>query len=116
MTLRCIAGIVRPDEGRIVLDGRVCYDSAQRIDLPPQQRNVGLLFQNYALSPNMTVEQNILSGLKAKKTRPPARPPAPKCIAGHAAGITCQALPGPLSGGQQQRAALAASLWPDPES
>ena len=44
MTLRCIAGIVRPDEGRIVLDGRVLFDSAQGIDLPPQQRNVGLLF------------------------------------------------------------------------
>ena len=59
MTLRCIAGIVRPDEGRIVLDGRVLFDSAQGIDLPPQQRNVGLLFQNYALFPNMTVEQRI---------------------------------------------------------
>ena len=64
MTLRCIAGIVRPDEGRIVLDGRVLFDSAQGIDLPPQQRNVGLLFQNYALFPNMTVEQNVLCGLK----------------------------------------------------
>ena len=67
MTLRCIAGIVRPDEGRIVLDGRVLFDSAQGIDLPPQQRNVGLLFQNYALFPNMTVEQNILSALKKEK-------------------------------------------------
>ena len=46
MTLRCIAGIVRPDSGRIVLDGRVLFDSEQGIDLPPQQRNVGLLFQN----------------------------------------------------------------------
>ena len=67
MTLRCIAGIVKPDRGRIVLDGRVLFDSAQHIDLPPQQRGVGLLFQNYALFPNMTVEQNILCGLKAEK-------------------------------------------------
>ena len=67
MTLRCIAGIVRPDEGRIVLDGRVLFDSTQGIDLPPQQRNVGLLFQNYALFPNMTVEQNILCALKKEK-------------------------------------------------
>ena len=59
MTLRCIAGIVKPDAGRIVLDGRVLFDSAQHIDLPPQQRGVGLLFQNYALFP--------------------ARPAAPKC-------------------------------------
>ena len=63
MTLRCIAGIVRPDSGRIVLDGRVLFDSEQGIDLHPQQRNVGLLFQNYALFPNMTVEQNILCAL-----------------------------------------------------
>ena len=67
MTLRCIAGIVRPDEGRIVLDGRVLFDSAQGIDLPPQQRNVGLLFQNYALFPNMTVEQNIGIGFTGNK-------------------------------------------------
>ena len=67
MTLRCIAGIVKPDRGRIVLDGRVLFDSDRHIDLPPQQRGVGLLFQNYALFPNMTVEQNILCGLKAEK-------------------------------------------------
>ena len=59
MTLRCIAGIVKPDAGRIVLDGRVLFDSAQHIDLPPQQRGVGLLFQNYALYPHLTVRQNI---------------------------------------------------------
>ena len=69
MTLRCIAGIVKPDKGRIVLDGRVLFDSEQHIDLPPQQRGAGLLFQNYALFPNMTVEQNILCGLKAEKNR-----------------------------------------------
>ena len=69
MTLRCIAGIVKPDAGRIVLDGRVLFDSAQHIDLPPQQRGVGLLFQNYALFPNMTVEQNVLCGLKAEKDK-----------------------------------------------
>ena len=67
MTLRCIAGIVKPDRGRIVLDGRVLFDSDRHIDLPPQQRGVGLLFQNYALFPNMTVEQNILCGLKTEK-------------------------------------------------
>ena len=50
-----------------MLDGRVLFDSAQHIDLPPQQRGVGLLFQNYALFPNMTVEQNVLCGLKAEK-------------------------------------------------
>lgn len=75
MTLRCIAGVVKPDSGRIVLDGRVLFDSEKGIDLPPQQRNVGLLFQNYALFPNMTVEQNILCALKRKKTPPPGKLP-----------------------------------------
>ena len=69
MTLKCIAGIMTPDRGRIVLNGRVLFDSEAGIDLPPQQRNVGLLFQNYALFPNMTVEQNILCGLKAEKDK-----------------------------------------------
>ena len=59
MTLKCIAGIEKPDEGHIELDGRVLFDSEKKIDLPPQQRRVGYLFQNYALFPNMTVQQNI---------------------------------------------------------
>ena len=54
VTLRCIAGILKPDEGRITLDGVVLYDSAAGIDLPPQQRRAGYLFQQYALFPNMT--------------------------------------------------------------
>ncbi len=60
MTLKCIAGIERPDRGRIALDGRVLFDSEKKIDLPPQERRVGYLFQNYALFPGMTVRQNIL--------------------------------------------------------
>ena len=95
MTLRCIAGIVRPDEGRIVLDGRVLFDSAQGIDLPPQQRNVGLLFQNYALFPNMTVEQNILCALKKEKD-PAAQAPARRAF--RRAAAACR--PGPHPGGQ----------------
>ena len=63
MTLKCIAGIERPDSGHIELDGVVLYDSRKRIDLHPQQRRVGYLFQNYALFPNMTLRQNILCGL-----------------------------------------------------
>ena len=59
VTLKCIAGILTPDEGHIELDGVTLYDSAARIDLPPQQRRVGYLFQQYALFPNMTVRQNI---------------------------------------------------------
>ena len=110
MTLRCIAGVVKPDSGRIVLDGRVLFDSEKGIDLPPQQRNVGLLFQNYALFPNMTVEQNILCALKKEKD-----PAARKAACGSALRAMrleelAHRLPGELSGGQQQRAALARIL------
>ena len=57
MTLKCIAGIERPDEGRIVLNDRVLFDSAKRINLPPQKRKVGYMFQDYALFPAMNVVQ-----------------------------------------------------------
>lgn len=67
MTLRSIAGIHTPDEGRIVLGDRVLYDSAAGINLKPQVRNVGYLFQNYALFPNMTVRENIMAGLDVKR-------------------------------------------------
>jgi len=63
MTLRCIAGIETPDSGTIVLNGRVLFDSENKIDMPIRERKVGFLFQNYALFPNMTVEQNIAFGL-----------------------------------------------------
>ena len=110
MTLRCIAGVVKPDSGRIVLDGRVLFDSEKGIDLPPQQRNVGLLFQNYALFPNMTVEQNIFCALKKEKD-----PAARKAACGSALRAMrleelAHRLPSELSGGQQQRAALARIL------
>lgn len=110
MTLRCIAGVVKPDSGRIVLDGRVLFDSEKGIDLPPQQRNVGLLFQNYALFPNMTVEQNVLCALKKEKD-----PAARKAVCGSALRAMrleelAHRLPSELSGGQQQRAALARIL------
>ena len=59
MTLKCIAGIEKPDEGRIVLDGKVLFDSEKKINLPPQKRKVGYMFQDYALFPHMNVVQNI---------------------------------------------------------
>ena len=109
MTLRCIAGIVKPDAGRIVLDGRVLFDSAQHIDLPPQQRGVGLLFQNYALFPNMTVEQNVLCGLKAEKTSARKARCAEMLQAMRLESLA-KRYPAQLSGGQQQRTALARIL------
>ena len=69
MTLKCIAGIETPDEGRIVLNGKVLFDSKEKINLKPQERNIGYLFQNYALFPNMTVEENIGIGLIEDKEK-----------------------------------------------
>ena len=114
MTLRCIAGIVRPNEGRIVLDGRVLFDSAQGIDLPPQQRNVGLLFQNYALFPNMTVEQNILCALKKEKDPAARRAACAEALRAMRLEELAKRLPGTLSGGQQQRAARSRILAAKP--
>ena len=110
MTLRCIAGIVKPDRGRIVLDGRVLFDSVQHIDLPPQQRGVGLLFQNYALFPNMTVEQNILCGLKAEKDHAARRAACAEMLRAMRLEPFAKRYPVQLSGGQQQRTALARIL------
>lgn len=108
MTLRCIAGIVKPDEGYIELDGRVLFDSKKNINLRPQDRHVGLLFQNYALFPNMTVRQNLMTGLKAEKTE---KKEAEKRIQEMLEKFELKGLekhkPAELSGGQQQRVALA---------
>lgn len=65
MTLKCIAGVEKPDSGRIILDGETLFDSSRGICLSPQKRRVGYLFQNYALFPNMTAAQNILCGMRA---------------------------------------------------
>ena len=115
MTLRCIAGIVKPDAGRIVLDGRVLFDSAQHIDLPPQQRGVGLLFQNYALFPNMTVEQNVLCGLKAEKDKAARKARCAEMLQAMRLESLAKRYPAQLSGGQQQRTALARILVARPK-
>jgi molybdate transport system ATP-binding protein len=115
MTLQCLAGLMKPDNGRIVVDGVVWYDSEKRIFVPPQERGVGLLFQNYALFPNMTVRQNLLCGLRRETPRRDREAAARRLIERfHLAGLENQ-LPGQLSGGQQQRAALARCLARKPK-
>ena len=111
MTLKCIAGIEKPDEGRIVLNGRTLFDSANKIDLPPQKRRVGYLFQDYALFPNMTVERNIMAGM--------GKHPDPVAVrefieAFQLTGLE-KHLPTQLSGGQKQRTALARMMASKPE-
>ena len=114
MTLRCIAGIVRPDRGRIVLNGRTLFDSEQHIDLPPQQRGVGYLFQQYALFPHMTVEKNVCAGTR-EGTRAERKAAAQRILRTLGLEELAQRLPANLSGGQQQRAALARILVGKPE-
>ena len=115
LTLKSIAGIVTPDEGRIVLNGRVLFDSEQHMNLSPQVRNVGYLFQNYALFPNMTVEKNILCGLNREKDRNIRREKLENVLEMMELTSLRRSLPHQLSGGQQQRAALARILVSGPE-
>jgi molybdate transport system ATP-binding protein len=110
MTLRCIAGIDKPDQGRIVLDDVVLFDSARGINLPPQKRKVGYLFQNYALFPNMTTEKNILCGLYHEKDRAERGRMLDDTVRLLKLEGLEKRLPRQLSGGQQQRAALARIL------
>ncbi len=114
VTLRCIAGILKPDRGRIVLNGRVLFDSEQHINLPPQKRNVGYLFQQYALFPNMTVEQNILAGVRTG-TRAEKRAAVQAALHAFRLEDVAKQHPATLSGGQQQRTALARILVGKPE-
>lgn len=114
MTLRCIAGILRPDKGKIVLNGRTLFDSDKHIDLPPQQRRIGYLFQQYALFPHMTVEKNILAGTR-EGSRAARKAAADDIMRTLGLEALAKRLPGQLSGGQQQRAALARILVGKPE-
>ena len=115
MTLKCIAGIEKPDEGRIELDGRVLFDSERKINLPPQKRRVGYLFQNYALFPNMTVEQNILCGLNREKDKAARQARLRDMMRMMQLEGLEHRKPAQLSGGQQQRVALARILVNDPQ-
>jgi len=115
MTLKCIAGIERPDEGQIILDGVTLFDSKKRINLKPQQRRVGYLFQNYALFPNMTVRQNILCGLRQEKDKAKRQQLCQDKIKLMQLDGLEDRYPAQLSGGQQQRVALARILVNQPK-
>ncbi|SFG29520.1 sulfate/molybdate ABC transporter ATP-binding protein [Oribacterium sp. WCC10] len=105
MTLRSIAGIVKPDSGMISLNGHTLYDSARHVNIKPQMRNAGYLFQNYALFPNMTVEENIAAGLRGSLAY--NYPVVQRMIKKFSLQGLEKRLPGQLSGGQQQRVAIA---------
>lgn len=114
MTLKCIAGIEKPDSGRIVLNGRVLFDSEKKINLPVQKRNVGYLFQNYALFPTMTVEQNLMVVMGGKKEE--KRTKIKEQLERFELSGLEKRYPSQLSGGQQQRVALARMMIGEPEA
>lgn len=115
LTLRCIAGIEKPDRGRIILDGRTLFDSEQGINLPPQERRIGLMLQDYALFPNMTVHDNIRAGARREKDKRKRAATVEEMM--HRFGIEDLAkhMPSQLSGGQRQRVALARMLVSAPQ-
>ena len=114
MTLKCIAGIEKPDRGVIRLNDRVLFDSEQHICLPPQKRRVGYLFQDYALFPNMTVLENVKAGLR-RLPRCERDIAAQKALQEFRIEHLSQKRPDEISGGEKQRAALARIFVSAPE-
>ena len=107
LTLRAIAGLLRPRSGRIEIGGRAIFDAAEGVDLPPQQRHVGYVIQELALFPHLDVRHNVLIGLEREEGAP-ARYEQLRAL------LSIEGLderrPHELSGGQQQRVALARAL------
>lgn len=114
MTLKCIAGIETPDQGRIVLNNRVLFDSEKKINVPIQKRNVGYMFQSYALFPNMNVYENISVGLRARKVKD-VDIVVQKVMQQFRVFELASRYPKQLSGGQRQRVALARLMAYEPD-
>ncbi len=113
MTLKCIAGIEKVQSGYVMLDDRVLVDTAKKINLKPQQRKLGYLFQNYALFPTMTVEKNIAAGLSGRDKEEIRAKVAEMIQRFKLNGLEKQ-IPDQLSGGQQQRTAIARIMAYEP--
>lgn len=113
MTLQMMAGIISPKKGRIVFHDSVFLDTDKRVDIKPQKRRIGYLFQNYALFPSMTVEENIGAGIRGRSSEK-ERIVAEMVQRFHLSGLEKQ-VPSELSGGQQQRAALARIMASAPD-
>ena len=111
--LRTIAGLHSPDRGRIALDGERWLDTAAAIDLAPERRSCGYLFQEYALFPHLSAWRNVAFGLRGTSRRE-RRGRAEKALAGFGAAGLADAAPTKLSGGERQRVALARALVREP--
>ena len=114
LTLKCIAGIEKPDRGCIIVDGVTLFDSEKKINLTPQERRAGLMFQNYALFPNMTVLQNIRAGAKRERDSKKRNNMVQSVMDSFGLTEFADRYPHQLSGGQQQRVALARILVSSP--
>ncbi|HIS39305.1 MAG TPA: ATP-binding cassette domain-containing protein [Candidatus Aphodovivens avistercoris] len=114
LTMRCVAGIETPDEGRIVVNGKVFFDSAARINLTPQERKTALLFQNYMLFPNLTVAQNVAAGIGRDASKADRDAIVQRELKRFGLQGFDERYPSQLSGGQQQRVALARMLAAKP--
>lgn len=115
MTLRSIAGLITPDEGKIILNGRTLFDSAAKINVPIKDRKIGFLFQNYALFPHMTVEKNISYALSKVPSHERNRI-IDEMLTMMQIEHLRKRYPHEISGGQQQRVALARALAVNPEA
>lgn len=121
--LDCLAGLQRPDEGRVELAGRVLYDSTRGINLPPRKRGIGYVFQNYALFPHLTVRDNVMYGLKRRckcKDRQYSKDRRYSLSVFEVLEVLRltdlqDRYPAQLSGGEQQRVALARALMTEPD-
>jgi molybdate transport system ATP-binding protein len=113
LTLQCLAGLLRPDTGRIVVDDRVFFDGATGVDLPPQARRIGYVFQGYALFTHLTVAANVAFGLRGRPRAERLRRSAEVIERLGLAGLEAR-YPSELSGGQRQRVALGRALAIDP--
>ena len=114
ITLKCIAGLETPDKGKIIVNNKVLYDSSKNINLKPQDRNVGFVFQDYALFPHMTVSENIKLGL-INKNKFDKDEICNDYIGNFDLKKIKDLYPNQLSGGQKQRVALARVLVKEPE-
>ncbi|MGN6738992.1 ABC transporter ATP-binding protein [Dyella sp.] len=118
LTLRAIAGLMRPDAGHVGVRGRTLFDDFRGVDVPARARRIGYVFQDYALFPHLTVAQNVAFGLTSG-LRQPSRRNVPEAARRWLDAFELEGLanryPAQISGGQQQRVALARALAPQPE-
>lgn len=114
MLLNCIAGLISPDEGKIILNDKTFFDSGKSINLAPRDRKTGFLFQNYALFPHLSIAENIAFGLDGLSKSEKHNKVIELMKRFHLEGMK-KRYPSQISGGQQQRVALARALAVEPE-